>query len=199
MQIEVSCSQCGKQFKIAIEYAGRQGKCGSCGNVILIPGRPKPPAKNSPPTKSAPPSDTSPPATDRQIEYARSLGIDLPTSVTCRQISKLIDDAIDARNSIREDEIEELKNRESAAYQQVRNEVIEELREDGLLAPEDPVRFAIEWLEQRSQAAVILIFDEGAELPAEAAFTIRRSDCLTPEDLRVVLVSAGFLANQIPD
>lgn len=36
-KIEFPCPHCGKRFKAPVEYAGRQGKCTSCGNVVAIP------------------------------------------------------------------------------------------------------------------------------------------------------------------
>jgi DNA-directed RNA polymerase subunit RPC12/RpoP len=36
MSIVVSC-QCGKQFKVKDEFAGKKGKCPSCGNRFIVP------------------------------------------------------------------------------------------------------------------------------------------------------------------
>jgi len=35
--IHVKCMQCGKEFNVKAEFAGKKGKCPVCGKVINIP------------------------------------------------------------------------------------------------------------------------------------------------------------------
>ena len=57
MAIAFNCPQCGKQFDMATEMAGKKGRCG-CGTVFVIPAAPKPtesiPAAQVAPQQPAP-------------------------------------------------------------------------------------------------------------------------------------------------
>lgn len=44
MPIEFAC-ECGKAFKVADEYAGKRTKCPACGQPVVVPTPPAPPAE----------------------------------------------------------------------------------------------------------------------------------------------------------
>lgn len=188
-RITVACPTCHKSFHISAAYAGKQGRCSACGTKISIPAGT---ATVRPPEQEG----GSPPATDRQKEFARELGIDVPANVTRREISKLIDAAVEARDMKRYDELDELSNRESEAYQRVREEVIEELRDEGRLLADDPESQLLEHFSNNGLAAVVITFDEGAEFPGEVEFSMSRTDGLSSDDLHSVITLLALKLSQ---
>src|SRR6516162_6822273 len=53
MPVPVSCS-CGKQFKVADEYAGRRIKCPGCGNALAVTTGPAAPRAAATPAPAGP-------------------------------------------------------------------------------------------------------------------------------------------------
>ena len=47
MKITVTCAGCGKQYEVDEAYAGKSGKCSTCGQRMTIPGAEKPGATQS--------------------------------------------------------------------------------------------------------------------------------------------------------
>ena len=63
MNISVTCNQCGKQYDVADNLAGKLAKCRLCGETLAMPSA-------DPPTAADPQSDSSPQAgepSDRQF------------------------------------------------------------------------------------------------------------------------------------
>ncbi len=51
MKIPVTCARCGKRYEVDGAYAGKKGKCATCGERMMIP------AANQPPAPAPPESD----------------------------------------------------------------------------------------------------------------------------------------------
>src|SRR5262245_51890366 len=79
MPIQVRC-ECGRQFKVADEHAGKRGQCPGCGKKIVIPAAPAA-AKGGPgmttvkaaPVKTVPVSAPPPPPADEGFEGVADL------------------------------------------------------------------------------------------------------------------------------
>jgi hypothetical protein len=84
MAIEVTCIACGRTMMVKDSQAGKTGLCPSCKSPISVPKVKQEPARTTSDTASAP--------TERQVSYAKSLGIVVPDGITRRQLSDMIDE-----------------------------------------------------------------------------------------------------------
>ena len=82
MAIYIFCTACKESFKVRDEYAGKQGVCPKCGNIIRI-------ASALSETQRGLPR----PATKTQKEEARRLGIDFDERITYVDLKKKIEAA----------------------------------------------------------------------------------------------------------
>jgi hypothetical protein len=80
--IYIFCTTCKTSFKVRDEYAGKQGVCPKCGNVIQIA---------SPTTETQ--RGLPRPATKAQREEARRLGIEFDERITYVDLKKRIENA----------------------------------------------------------------------------------------------------------
>src|SRR5690606_36629698 len=81
MAIEFECEHCRRPLALKDKCAGLKGKCPLCQGVIIVPqATPEAPA----------PKGMEP--TEKQMDYARSLGIDIPTGISRGKLSELIDE-----------------------------------------------------------------------------------------------------------
>lgn len=86
MAIEFQCEHCKKTLKLKDKCAGLTGECPYCKGVITVPSaEPQPVAET---TERKEP-------TEKQLDYARSLGIDIPDGISRSKLSEMIDDAKD--------------------------------------------------------------------------------------------------------
>lgn len=96
MAIEFNCGHCNRILKLKDKCAGLTGECPYCKGVITVPAvvptSPPPPADII--VDGEPAKDFKPP-TEKQLDYARNLGINVPDGIDRRQLSQLIDDAKD--------------------------------------------------------------------------------------------------------
>ena len=75
MSISIACDQCGKQYTVADELAGKRAKCKECGNTLVIAPPQAPAASDPPPADPSAPdnADTEAPTspvggpTDKQM------------------------------------------------------------------------------------------------------------------------------------
>ena len=114
--IQIMCGSCNAELKAKPEWAGKRAKCAKCGATIEIPAPVQPKVQ-----------DDAPPATDRQKEYAKSLGIDFPDNINRKDISKLIGDSVAKGDDERFERLEELSRREGKAWEEMRQEVLAEI------------------------------------------------------------------------
>jgi hypothetical protein len=102
MAIDVHCKHCGKKMRVKDSFAGTKGLCPFCKAEITVPAIASP---SNAPTRvhpvepksdaTTPKQSESKPPTEKQLEYARDLGIQIPENVTRQQLSRMIDEAID--------------------------------------------------------------------------------------------------------
>lgn len=76
MAIEVTCPACHQTMMVKDSFAGKKGACPKCKAAVEVP---------------APEPFVEP--TERQIDYAKKLGIVIPAGVSRKQLSNLIDEA----------------------------------------------------------------------------------------------------------
>lgn len=195
MSITVSCPSCGSALHVKSKFAGKSGECPKCRTKIRIPmdfpeavepkaAEPKP---VQPIPKPAKKSDV-PPATDRQKEYARSLGIDFPDDIDRREISKLIDAAQDQRL----DDLAKVEEREGKVYEKLRKEIAAEMYRDDKPVSKATPNDMVNALEAQGFAAIILTLnprDVGNE-NAKASITFGDGN-MTEEDMRETLMRLG--------
>lgn len=122
MSISVFCESCKSSFKARDQDAGKRGKCPRCGAPIAVPHAPEPPALpvpavpiEVPPQPASVPAD---PATERQKEYATSLGISFPLNIDKGTMSTLIFRALGDTEALEYEERERKKNEEQRAAQE---------------------------------------------------------------------------------
>lgn len=182
--MNVTCGSCGVNLQAKDELAGKTAKCPKCGNAIEIP-KPTPPAAKA----------KIPPATERQKEYATSLGIKFPRDINRKDLSELIDAAAQQRDEERFKRLNELSDHESAAWQKMREEVLAEIdEEDCRLSKAEPAQM-LEELANRNRGAILISFDWDDAIDFEdltgAKFGIEFSDDMAESDMRSVLMSLG--------
>jgi len=181
--MKIRCSGCKSFLKVEDSLAGKKGKCPKCGNVFQIPA-----------VAPSPPGAGAGGATDRQKEYAKSLGIEFPPDITKAEISALISQAVERREGERFHKLDELSDRESEAYQQLRAEVVAEIDEtDSLLSKATPSQM-VEELGARNKGAILITFDPddlNIEDIAGARLAVSFSDNITETEMRAVLVGLG--------
>lgn len=183
--MKIECSACSASLKVPDTLAGKRGKCPKCSAVIDIPVLP---------LESAEPS--GPPATEKQKEYARSLGIDFPPDITKKEISALISKGVDRQDEERFSKLDQLSDCESKAYEEMRTEILAEIdEEDCRLSKATPSQM-VEEIENRDRGAILISFsidDIDFDNIAGAKFDISFSDNLSETEMRAVLLGLGLL------
>jgi hypothetical protein len=127
--------------------------CPKCHKPITVVQPPSEVAAASPPPEK---NNRIPVATQKQKDYARSLGIEFQEDIDRRTISKLIDEAQQKETEDRFKQLDELQDRESEAYRRMRAEIEEEVdEEDPRLsrASEDEI---MEALSIQGKAAILI-------------------------------------------
>ena len=161
--MNVICGNCGVNLKARDELAETTAKCPQCGNAIEIPNPARPPVKA-----------IISPATERQKEYATSLGIKTKNG---------------SRNSMR-------FMIERARRGRRRAEVLAELdEEDCRLSKAEPPQI-LEAFDKRGRGAILISFDwdDGIDFDdlAGAKFSIAFSDDLAESEVGSVLGMMGI-------
>ena len=177
-------------LKVPDAVAGKRGKCPKCGAVIDIPVPP-----------SAPVVPSGPPTTERQKEYARSLGIDFPADISKREISKLIAKAAEREDEERFEKLEQLADRESKAYEEMREAILAEIDEEDCRLSRATLEQILDELENRDLGAVLISFpiDEvDFEDLTGAKLDVACSGNLSESEMRSVLLGLGMaVARQV--
>jgi hypothetical protein len=197
MSIAVTCSSCGASFHVKDEFAGKTGGCPKCRAAIQVPidfperTNPEPKAvdpRHTQPIPKPPKKGTVPPATDRQKEYARSLGIEFPENIDRREISKLIEASQDQR----QENLAKVEEREGEIYKKLRKEIEEAIyKDDKPLSKATPGDMA-QALEDRGFAAIVLTFNPRDIGKENAKASIAYGDGnLSEEDMRETLRNLG--------
>ncbi|QDV74576.1 hypothetical protein [Botrimarina mediterranea] len=83
MAIEVECENCQKVLLLKDACAGKTGKCPYCKKAITVPA----------PNPAKPTAVDQKEPTDKQIAYAQSLGVIVPSGIRRAELSELIDEA----------------------------------------------------------------------------------------------------------
>jgi hypothetical protein len=91
MAIETTCDHCNKTFRLKDTCAGLRGQCPFCKGTILVP-TPDSPKESSPPSVVLNEEKEFVEPTEKQLDYAGKLGIQIPEGISRRQLSAMIDD-----------------------------------------------------------------------------------------------------------
>jgi|GEM_PF-2473693 len=179
----IECSHCNTSLKVKKELAGRKGKCPKCGTKIVIPI----PLDESPET-----SPPIPPATERQKEFASSLGIEFAPDINRREISVLLDRAVQARDDERFDLLQKLDQKEGKHWEEMKQQVIAEMDADDLPLSKAPIGRITEALDDRGLASILIAipwddivdFDDLAGANVQISF----GDMMQQEDMEAVVM-----------
>jgi len=195
MPIQLVCSGCNAKITAKDKLAGKRVKCPKCQTVLDIPVAEVEDLSPTPQETSKP----IPPATDRQKEYALSLGIEFAPDINRREISELINEAVEKRDEERFRKLEELSDRESEAWNEIRREVLAQIdEEDCRLSKATPMQI-VEELGTRGQGAVLITFEldevEDFENLTGMHFVVSFSDdTMTEDEVMMVLGTLGYSA-----
>lgn len=188
--MKIQCGQCNSALNVPDTAAGKRGKCPKCGAVVDVPALPLP-------------SDTpsGPLATDKQKDFARSLGVDFSPDITKSAISPLIDKAIAQEDEERFKKLDKIEDRESKAYEEMRTEILAEIdEEDCRLSKATPAQM-VEEMENRDHGAILISFpidDVDFDNMAGAQLAVSFSDNLSEAEMNAVLFGLGaMMARQI--
>jgi hypothetical protein len=141
-------------------------------------------------------SDSRSLATERQKEYARSLGIDFNERITRAEISKLIDDAEKAQIEKRYQVLDDLEQRESEAWEKMRAQVLAEIDpEDCPLSKADTSQI-VESLSKRRLAAILITIPWDSVHDFDdlrgTTFQISFADDMTLDEVEKVIISSAM-------
>lgn len=88
MSIPVHCEHCGKSMKVKDSLEGQLGLCPFCNSQIQVPFV----ASEQVGVKEEPKPEVKPP-TEKQLDFARDLGVNIPAGTNRKELSHLIDEA----------------------------------------------------------------------------------------------------------
>jgi phage FluMu protein Com len=180
--MRVECSACNAHLKVPNTASGKRGKCPKCGEVIEIP-------------EST--AASGPPATQKQKDYASSLGIEFPPDITKADISALISKALEKKDEQRYKKLDELQEREGEAYQGIREEILAEIEEEGGCLSQASHGDMVEELKKRNEGAIFVSFPMTGidfENLAGTNFQVSFSDNLSEVQMRALLAALGSMA-----
>ncbi len=189
MSIQIKCESCGASLNVEEKHIGKRGRCPKCGSVFTVTT-----VATEEPARA---KGSAPPATERQKEYARSLGIEFDESIDRGSISELISKAVDKRDEEALEQTRQLQNVESEAYDRLRKEVLAEVdQEDPRVSVATPSAM-IDALGERGLAGILITFkgeevddllDGEGTIKASVSFT---DDYLDEADMRKVIGTMG--------
>jgi gamma-glutamylcyclotransferase (GGCT)/AIG2-like uncharacterized protein YtfP len=185
--MNLTCSGCRSKLRVPDALAGKKAKCPKCGAILEVAKAPEPEAE---PTAEL--------ATERQKEYARSLGVEFPANITKTEMRRLISSAVDRRDEERFRKLDELSDRESRAREEMREQVLAEIdEEDCRLSKATPAQM-LEELANRNLGAILISFDmnevdfenlTGARFPLALAC----SDNMAEHHMNTILMGLGWI------
>jgi len=174
-KISFPCDGCGSVLSVPDDKAGKQGKCPKCGTIVEVPKPPPQPVTAGPKL-----------ATERQINYAVSLGIECRPGMTSKDLSKLITAVEDKRL----EKMNELNDRESETYARIQAEVLAQVdEEDCRLSKATPQQMADEFPRRNPYlVAIVLVLDcSSPETHEMGKVTIKYSGNITETNAKTTL------------
>lgn len=191
--MNISCVACRAGLRVDDSLAGKRGKCPKCGVVMDIP--PLVPLGVPPPLPPPITARANVP-TERQKEYASSLGIEVTAGMTKGKLSRAIREAEERRDSDRCARLEDLSNRESAAYEAMRNEILAEMDEEDCRLSKATPEQMLEELTSRGRWTILISFSsDEADFDdlTGTEFDISCSDGMSNAQWRTVLIGLGAI------
>lgn len=184
--IEFQCSGCQVKLKAKDSVSGKQIKCPKCSALIKIP-------------TNSPPKPISPPATQKQKDYALSLGIQFQPDITKSEISKLLDMKVGNQIEERYKRLDDLTIRESKAYDKMKEEILADLDVDECRLSTANESQVMEKYEEQDFGAILIKFpiddfdpEDFSKLGVDVSFT----DNLSGEDMSKILFYLGIAAHE---
>jgi len=181
--INFECFSCHTKLKAKDSVAGKKIKCPKCGVVVEIPAV-------EPPDKPAPL-----PATEKQKDYALSLGIKFSPDITKSEISKLLDIAVEKQTDERYEKLDKIRDREYEAYEEIKKEVLEEIDEEDCRLSKATDEQILEKFEEQDLGAILITFpidDFDFDDLAGLRFSIGTSNNLSTEEMKKVISTMGL-------
>lgn len=148
-RVSITCGNCKSELKVKQRLAGRDINCPKCGNAITVTSATLPPPE-------AKKSDI-PPATERQKEFALTLGISFSPDINRRDISALIEKAIAKRDEERDTTIQDWSQREGEFWEEAKKSVLAEMGSDEVPVSKATPRQIIDALDERGIAAILIM------------------------------------------
>lgn len=197
MSLRFSCPSCGSAIVGKASLAGKTLPCPKCKASIRVPDIED--AADPPATTTREPV----PATEKQRDFATSLGIKFSDDIDKESLSNLIDDAIFKKDEERYDRLAEMEMRESRVRQEIRAEI-----EAQVIAEHDAefqrldtatIGQIVESLSEREIGAIVITFKygemEGFDPPMDGELRISSTDDIDKEDLKKIVLFLGMKLN----
>lgn len=183
--VSTACPHCDAKLKVKAEKIGKTATCPGCQQLIKI--------EVLTPTVAPIPalrlSGSDLPATEKQKQFATSLGCEFSDSITRGEISSLIERGKERQEQGRYESMVALQNREQSAIAAVRTELLQEMSDDPQVSMAT-VRQMVDSLDDQNLAAILITmpFDQIDEFHALNGVDVRITSSNSMSDSEVVSV-----------
>ena len=221
MAIAVVCDHCGRAIKLKDSCAGSTGQCPFCNQQITVPksnNNDKPATAVSVATSARESNRIEP--TQKQLDFAESLGISIPKDISRGDLSRLIDERLEnapatesQKDFLRElgvsfpesimtkqaglllDAAMDLRGQLQKTVSQEQEDYLMSLKEEVALTQHATEDQLLEELRNRGTRFAILMVDDAADDADEGAVKGRLfwTDDLSKEDVVYLVVPEEFL------
>lgn len=203
MSLRFSCPSCGSAIVGKASHAGKTLPCPKCKSSIIVPAGEEVISPSATATRDPVQAREPVPATQKQRDFATSLGIKFSDDIDKESLSNLIDEAVIKRDDERYDRIAEMEDRESKVRREIRAEVeaqiIAEHDADFQRLDTATVPQIIESLSSREIGAIIITFDydklNGFETLEGIDFSLRHTDDIDKDDMKKLMLMLGMKLN----
>jgi hypothetical protein len=203
MSLRFSCPSCGSAIVGKASHAGKTLPCPKCKSSITVPGGEDVTSPSVTTTRDPVQAREPVPATQKQRDFATSLGIKFSDDIDKESLSNLIDEAVIKRDDERYDRIAEMEDRESKVRREIRAEVeaqvIAEHDADFPRLDTATEEQILESLANRNVGAILITFPYGEiedvdELESVAGidFRLNRTDDIDNDIMKKLVLLLGM-------
>jgi putative phage-type endonuclease len=196
MAFKFDCPHCGQRLEATKDLIGRTFPCPGCNDPVVTPtpfadeagaGRQGGPEEDFGATKDGEP------ATERQKEYAASLGVEYSADIGRGEMSDLITATQEKRDAEHREYVEALGRREGEAYERIRKDILREIEEDDCRLSQATSEQIVKAFEERDLGAILITFDTDVLDTSKSVSTnldFAFSDNLSRQEVDGILVLA---------